>query len=190
MSDVLYLMPVITIDKGDSRIRRPKYLVTNYSMTDFGYEGNCIVGCTVTPVEDVDITSNPDVFRFPDDIDVQISGDVAKLQAVLEASHIPAGWVVPGMSYRTALRKVYGIAMFLQRMCGSLKLYQPIIDGGVTLETQFSDLPLNSRQTFQFTADSLEIDKSDFAGSIPLRHLLSRVGDRMDASRQLRNRTI
>lgn len=190
MSDVLYIMPVITLANGDRNIRRPKYLTTNYSMSDFGYEGGCLVGCTVTPVEDVDITSHPDVFRFPDDLDVQVAGDITKVRTVLEASHIPAGWIVPGMTYRIVLRKVFGMIMFLQRICGSLKLYQPIIDGGVTLDTQFSDLPVNSRQTFQFAADSLGIDKSGFSGAIPLRHLLSLAGNQMDSPRQLRNRAI
>ncbi len=125
----LYLTPMIGTGTAVNP-NRCKYVAVNvkgvvinglikgrWSILTYGKARCCILGCTPTPVEHFQLTSNLDVYAFPADLDRPVT-DASTLEAALNFYSIPCAWIQNGMPYREVLRRISGIFQMMQNMSG------------------------------------------------------------------------
>lgn len=181
MASRLYLVPVIGTGTRQEP-RRAKYFsdftrdTLPSSWMDFGLEPVMLVGADVTNDQHLSISANIDVVSIPANIDATISAlALTQVQNALEGMNIPANWVTTAMTYRFVLRVVVGMFQFAQR-------YQGLGGGrlfgtGISLGTQFNQLPAAVRSRLIETAESFGYDTSSLSGNSTIRQILKFLGD-------------
>lgn len=174
----LYFIPRIGDGASRATRLRPNYLdaagVTVRTCIYYGDEPVVFVCADVTAGQHTTLTANADVAALPVDIDQPIGAALPTVQSKLEALNIPAQWITEGMTYRAAVRILIAAFQFLGRHNG-LHL-ERLLQGGVTLQTQFNELPLAARQRLIKTAESFGYDISGLTGTITIRQMLVLVG--------------
>jgi hypothetical protein len=171
-------MPTATDTRGHLV---PKYTSTftdagfSVSTIRFGNNPHVLVFSDCDAATDATVDANPDVQRLPDDLDSSpTSGQVTAIQNFLENNNIPAGWVSTAMSWRTIVRGVLGIFLFVQRYQGDGG--PAVFTGGVTLNSTFSSLPQPVRAAMQQAAIEQGFDTSSLSGASTLRQILRTMG--------------
>lgn len=122
-----------------------------------------------TPAEQAALALNADVIVVPA-LDNTIALTATK--NALEALNVPAQWLTAGMTYRTVLRVLVGIASYIQRCDG---LGQVVTLAG-NLDRTFSSLSAGVRNTLSAAADSLGLDRTGISGTTTLREALRIIG--------------
>jgi hypothetical protein len=177
----LYLVPIIGDGLSRETKRRPKYFsgtIASWSMTDFGQEPWGLVGADLSPVEHTAIASQSDAFALPQNLDQAIGATLNTVQTALETMNVPAHWVTSGMTYRQVIQILYGIFSFFQRYSG-LYGVDRIFGGAITLETQWSDIPVVARARIKATADSFGLDTSGVTSTTTVRQMLKGIADQL-----------
>jgi hypothetical protein len=180
MAGRIYLMPMIGAG-GKADPPRPKYLSTfdtfTYAMIPYGAEPVCLVYIT-----DIDgsthtlLSANADVISVPNNIDSQIgAGALTAVKNALESLNIPAGFVQASDTYRETVRVIGAIFQFVQRMNGITP--GKLLTGGVTLNTQFNQLPQAMRTLMIDAAASMNFDSSSISGASTLRTIFKAMAD-------------
>jgi len=159
MSILFYLIPVMVVIIGDTEYRGPSYLQwrmnpegldVRWSMRDYGGMGETTMFVCVE-AEAADhawLAAQAGVFAFPADIDVTPSpAELSAFQAHLETILIPADWITPADTWRTAIRTVLG--MFATAGKYAVITGESLLDAPVTLNTQLRNYPA-------YVADALE----------------------------------
>jgi hypothetical protein len=164
-----YLMPMI----GTGTIadpRRPKYQPAGqWSMSDFG--GNCVVWAATA---DASVAAQADVTTIPP-LDNTVA--VVATQNALEGLNMPAQWVSAGMTYRTVLRVVVGMAQLVQRVRG---LGTPVVLAG-NLDRTVNSFSAGVIANIATACDQLGIDRTNITGTTTLREALRIFGQQFAA---------
>jgi len=178
----LYIVPVIGAGKGEADARRPKYVEAlsnvRWAAMDYGFQPVMLVAADVDAATNTAACAQPDVQCIPDNLDQLLgAGAVSTVQTALENKNIPAGWVTQAMSYRTVLRTIWGFFAFIQRYSVVSGNTNPIIIGGINLDTQFNQLSATAQTNLQNTATSLGLSSVGLTGTTTLRQILKNISD-------------
>lgn len=185
MSFRLYVVPVIGTGTTASP-RRPKYFGSTsspWSAMDYGFEPWMVVGASLTELEDLNLTAQPDVTALPVNLQPLLSaGNVTAIQTKLEAANIPAGWVNTTLTWTEVVRTVLGMFSFLQRYgvtyaTANGSAPPSIFSAGVTLATTFGSLPAAVQTALTDTAVSFGIATTGLTASTTLRQILKSMAD-------------
>jgi hypothetical protein len=136
MSYFIIPIEVVARSGASDPVRQEKYvpaLGVQRQIVDHGE--TAIVWADCTPAQEAAIAANADVLLVPPLDNLIGAGALVAVRAAIEALDIPAQWVQAGMTYRTALRVIVGMAQLLQRVGGILG--QPVVIPG-NLDRTFS----------------------------------------------------
>lgn len=175
----LYLMPLIGSGAPTIDPRRPKYAVAGTArMMHFGHQAVYLLAADLDATADAALVANADVTKIPDNLDQLIGAALATVQAKLSAVNIPFGWVTSGMSYRTMLRVIIPVFIFMQHFHNVTQIAAAIMNGTtVTLNTQFNALSAAVRQGLLDTAASFNFSTTGFTGTSTVGQILKGVAD-------------
>lgn len=175
-------MPIVADARG---ILRPKYASTftaaGFSVGAIDFFGaTCVVYSPCDTTTDNAVTAQTDVRRVPDNLDSSpTAGAVTVMQNFLEGQNVPAGWITTSLTWRTILRTVLSMCLFIQRYRG---VGGPaVFVGGVTLASTFASLPVGVRQSLLKAGQDQKFDTSALSGASTLRQLLKAMGDQWGA---------
>jgi hypothetical protein len=184
MANRLYLAPRVWA--GRNRMGwRPKTIWTykanppGWFCSDYAHHGAFLVAGDFPDAIHDAIVADPDVYALPLDLDVEIGGNLALVQSVLEGYKIPADWIQETHTYRRVLKLMAAAFRFMRRVAKILNITLPVIADAVTLDTQFQDLPVTARQAMLQAAEELNLDSSGLTPASPLRQILKAVADQM-----------
>jgi hypothetical protein len=157
------------------------YVGQSYTLMPFGRDPLAIVGFPSLPAESAAaLALHADVVAFPDTESTAwnspIGGELAALQAALEAAKVPAGWIQSTFTWRTVLRLLAAMTQFLQRY-GSDGWKQGLFSAGVTLDTRFNQLPTGVQNRLRTAASTMGYDTSALTGNSTVRAILKNVAD-------------
>jgi hypothetical protein len=155
-----FFLPVDVVGnyRGPSYLKwrfNPDGLDVPWSCKDYGSVNNIMV-CAVN-AEAADLTwlaAQADVYAWPTVLDENLpQAERSAVTAYLEAAFVPANWISPSDTRRTALRTVTGMFLFMQRLT-ALSGNSPL-DWGITLNTQFRNLTTEQQTWLEEAAVSL-----------------------------------
>lgn len=174
----LYFMPTGTSARGASIAKYASTFTAagfSVSMIRFGDNPHGLVYSPCDAATDAAVTANVDTKRLPDNLDSNPNAAaVTAIQTFLENNNIPAGWVTTAMTWRTIVRDVVSMFLFVQRYQG---IGGPsVFSGGVTLNSTFASLPLAVRTALQQAAAAQNFDTSSLSAASTLRQILRAMG--------------
>lgn len=176
-----FLIPMETVSRDGENVRQEKYipaLGVSRQIVPIGDTAICWADCTAAQA--TAIAANADVLLVPP-LDNTIS-NVTAVRNQIEAMNIPAQWVTAGMTYRTVMRVVVGMAQLIQAVRGR----------GVTvtlagnLNMTLSQLSVATRNAIAASCDALSIDRTGIIGSTTLREALRMFGQQFATGRGVR----
>ena len=156
---------------------RPKYVTelgVAWAVCRFGIQVGdpSISWANATPEQEASVGANADAVVVPVLDNTIGTGALTPVRNQIEAMSLPAQWVQTGMTYRTVLRVLVGMAQLMQRMRG---LGQPVRLPG-NLDRTIGSLSLAIRQALATAADQLGIDRTEITSSTTLREALRNAG--------------
>jgi hypothetical protein len=179
----LYLMPMAANARG---FIAPKYQSTftaagfPLSTIRFGSHPHALVFSPCDAATDAAVAVNADVHRLPANLDSAPSAaQITAVQTFLEAHNIPAHWLISGMTWRTIVRDVVSVFLFMQRYHGLGG--SPVFSAGTTLDSTFGSLPAGVRQGLQQAAADQSFDTSGLTAASTLREILRAMGQQWGA---------
>lgn len=177
-----YLVPIDRV--GD--YRGPKYFKWRFgegidclwSLKAYGRVDVGLLAADITQTDHDALILNVDVFSFPENIELNMTpADRSALQSYLEGMPIPipGDWLSPSDTYRTAIKTIAGMMMFMQRLTH-------IMDSapetwGVTLNTQYKDFPPELQAGILQTINELGWDDSVIKDNWTVRVLWKNMAD-------------
>jgi len=133
-----------------------------------------IVWANATPAQEATVGANADAIVVPP-LDDTIA--LTATQNALEALNVPAQWLTSGMTYRTVLRVIVGMASFAER-CDGMGL-QLTLAGN--LDKTLGQFSVQTRNILAAASDSLGLDRSSITGSTTVREVLRIMGQQFAA---------
>lgn len=179
----VYLMPAITRDSPDRpgvMERLPKYRDEYAGQAPdfvilYGAEDAALVALQDVPAGvHATLAGHADCTAVPD-LSQTVGGQLATVQARIEALKLPAQWVQSSDSYGSVVRVVAIVFLLMERFKGLGK--EKIFQAGITLDTRFNQLPVGVRQDLRDLGDSFGFDTSAVAGTSTLRQILKMMAD-------------
>lgn len=179
-----YIMPFQAY-QADYLYRWPKYFAWNgpprgvpaggieapYSWMDYGLIPAALVVADVTQAQHDELDAYSDVAAAPVDIDQNVSvAAIPRVQNVLEALRIPAGWVDTSYTYRQILRMIAGLFQFSQRHHAMHN--EDLIPNVAALNLQWNQIPAARRTRIQATVADLGYDTSGITNQTLVRQIL------------------
>lgn len=128
-----------------------------------------VVWATASPAQETAVGANADAIVVPP-LDNLIA--LVATQNALESLNVPAQWLTAGMTYRTVLRVIVGMAAFAQRCEG---LGQRLALAG-NLDKTVGSLSVAVRNNLSAAADSLGLDRTSITGTTTVREVLRILG--------------
>jgi hypothetical protein len=179
----IYLMPMVTqpfnpSDPNSPVGRMPKYRPAGqWSIIDLGDIGQdeCLMGAEVTEQEHQQAQNAIDVLTIPANLDSPVGQALATVQTELEARSIPSDWVSSTTLWRDVVRRVAGLALFLQRLSGIIGRSTGDMKKLFSEATLSSAVPPRFRQPVQQAASELGIDLTGLTAQSTVRQLFARV---------------
>lgn len=167
-----YLLPMEFGADGARTVYRPKYLagLTPATWSQCRLGEFTVAWVDTTPANHDFLTAQPDVLAIPP-LDNAVAVTATRNQ--LEAIGIPSQWVTAGLTYRTVLRVVVGMALLVQRTEG---LGERLPFAG-RLNDTIGSLPAAARQRLADAADSLGLDRSGIVASTTVREAMRIIGE-------------
>jgi hypothetical protein len=155
-----YFIPVLEV--GNSRgpdylfgSVNPTGLQVQWSCKDYGSLSSALI-CAVN-AEQVDhdfLAAQAGVYQWPANLDENLpQAERSAVTSYLEAQFVPANWISPSDTRRTALRTVTGMYLFMQRLT-ALSGESPLT-WGITLNTQYRNLSSQQQTWLQDAATTL-----------------------------------
>lgn len=133
-----------------------------------------IVYAETSPAQQTSIGANADAIVVPP-LDNQIA--LVATQNALEGLNVPAQWLTAGMTYRTVLRVLVGMANFAQT-CDGMGL-QLVLAGN--LDKTLGQFSAQTRAILASAADTLGIDRTSISGTTTVRETLRIMGQQFAA---------
>lgn len=181
-----YIIPIERIIIGGINNRGPKYfywkenrtgITDPWNMIDYGLIDQAVIASDITQVNHDSLVLNPDVYSFPVDLNQTMPQiEQNNLSSFLETIKIPGQWLSGTQTYRTVLRIITGVFLYIQRVCGIIRI-DPTTVPGVTLNSQYQDLDLTLQSALNQAAIDLGYDFSGVSGNTTLRSLLKNMAD-------------
>lgn len=190
-----YLMPALelTLDDDGRSYRGPMYLAWRYnpptggqegvlsaswSAKDYGTVNVMLVVAEVTPEQHAILAERPDVYPFPQDLDQNVpQAALSALVGFLEAAYIPANWISGSDTWRTVLRIVTAMFLFMQRLSAVSAGTNPL-QWGVTMNTQWRSIPTTYQAWIVEAFSSQGYDPSWIRSNTTIRQILKTAADR------------
>jgi hypothetical protein len=159
---------------------RPKYVdergvmtvlgakVDNWTTVDF--IDTAVVWADTSPAQDAALGADTEVRVIPP-LDDTIAVNATKQE--LEDMGMPAQWVTAGMTYRTVLRFVVGMAQLLQR---ASTIFGSSISPAGKLDLTLGSLSQTLRDALAQACDEFGINRTGMVGSTTLREALRDFG--------------
>lgn len=159
-----YILPIERSLSGTSR--GPKYFAWSKdpdppgincpeSLIDYGSIDECIIVADISDIDHASLSLNLDVYSFPLDLDTTLTvANRNTINTFFEAVGIPADWVHQGDTFRSVLRTVTQMFIYLQRVLGLIG-YPTNPYAGLTLNTQYQNIPNPLHDALQTAAISL-----------------------------------
>lgn len=142
-----------------------------WALMDYGLINQGLVAAEVNTDQQTYLAGLPDVLAIPANLDATVTaGNINAIQNALEARNIPATWVNVGDSYRVVLREIAGYFQYMQRLTGITGL-NPLTQG-ITLSTQYQNLPQLWQDAILQAATDLGYDASGLTGTTTIRAIL------------------
>ncbi len=135
-----------------------------------------VVWANASPAQETTIGANADAIVVPP-LDNTIA--LVATQNALESLNVPAQWLTAGMTYRTVVRVVVGMAAFAQH-CRALG--QRVALAG-NLDRALSTFSVEVRDILAAASDSLGLDRSSITGATTLREAMRIMGQQFVAGR-------
>ena len=178
-----YMIPIDTHVPG---YRGPLYLKwrmnpdgldVQWSCVDYGSNLDTMVCAVNAETADHDyLTGQADVFAWTANLDITLTPSRrSALQTYLEGAFIPADWIGPSDTERTALRTITGMFLFMQRLTAILP--QPIQEYVFGLNTQFINLDPVLQAAIDEAILTLGYDNSELKDNWTVRILLKNMAD-------------
>lgn len=154
-----FMIPVQVVSymRGPSYLKwrgNPTGLDVPWSCKDYGTVNNVMI-CAVD-AETADLTwlsAQDGVYAWPTALDENLpQQERSAITAYLEAQFVPANWVSPSDTRRTALRTVTSMYIYMQRLT---TIAGNPLDWGITLNTQFRNLTPAHQVALETAASSL-----------------------------------
>ena len=188
-----YLLPVQVVMVGDQKYRGPAYLKWRmnptgldvpWSLKDYGTIDLGSVAVDGTAENHAYLAAQANVYQFPANLDVTMtSAQRSTLSAYLEARAVPGTWIAARDTFRTALRTVTAMFLFMQRLTHTAGGTSPL-DWGVALNTQWRNLSAQQREWISSAFVSLEYSTASIGNTSTMRAIIK------DASEQFGSREI
>jgi hypothetical protein len=181
-----YLMPAaVTIIEG-SIFRGPKYLKrrwhpedldVRWSGKDYGSIDLYVCAVDGTAADHAFLAAQSDTFAFPEDLEGAMSqADRAALSDYLEIVYVPADWITPSDSYRSALRTVTAMFLLMQRLTAMTGNVSPL-EWGVGLNDQFRTLAQQYQDAIMGAFSTMGYDTGVIRANWTLRVILKNAAD-------------
>ena len=146
-----------------------------WSCKDYGLIPQMVCAADVTTAQHVFLDAQADVWAFGD-LDLNIgAGERNQLGNFLEGVAIPSNWIQPTETNRTALRTITGMFLFMQRLTAITN--QNPLTAGLTLNTQYQNLPALWGDAITQAAADLGYDISWLTGNMTVRQFLKRFAE-------------
>lgn len=178
-----YILPI----ERNGNTRGPKYFAWRYdpdppgladawSILDYGLIDMGVLVSDITDTDHTFLAAQADVFSFPVDLDVTMTAaERSTLSTYLEAHGVPGDWVSAQDTWRTALRTVSGMFLYMQRLT-ALAGSSPL-DWGYNLNTQWRNISASHQTEMTDAATSLGYDVSFIRNTTQIRALLKTFSD-------------
>lgn len=177
-----YILPV---DTHVPNYRGPLYLKWRFnpagldvpwSCKDYGSIDVMICAVDADAADHIYLAAQTSVYQFPENLNVTPSpAELSALEAVLEATYIPAQWLSPSETWRDAIRTVTAMFLLMQRLTG-ITGSNPL-EWGVTLNTQFRNLEQQYQDAIAEAFDTLNYDSGAIRDNWTLRVILKTAAD-------------
>ena len=141
-----YILPIERVDNH----RGPKYfkwrfnetgIDCRWSMKDYGSIDMAVLAADILQADHDALVLNSDVYAFPENIDPAMTlAERSALNTYIEAHGIPGDWLAPGDTFRSVLRVITGMFLYLQRVLAIIG-YPTDPYSGLTLNTQYRNIP-------------------------------------------------
>jgi hypothetical protein len=160
----------------------PKYIgnggiAGRWQALTYGKEPWALVAADVTPAERTFLVAQADAAVLPVNLDNNVGGALATVQAKLEAANIPADWVTSGMTWRFVFRVVVRIVLLMQRFAGAGAAVRLFVTIG--LDSTVGDIPIATRQRLVAAAQTFGLDTSGIGLAMTIRAALRILGQQM-----------
>jgi hypothetical protein len=185
MPTYFYLMPIARVDNG----RGPKYLKWRFnptgidcqwSMKDYGSIDYGCLAVNATVEQHTTLVGYTDNYQFPENLDaIMTSAQRSTLEAFLEAVAVPGDWITAQDSFRTALRTVTGMFMFMQRLT-ALAGSNPL-NWGITLNTQWRNLSAQQQSWITDAFMSLGYSAAFITNNTQVRRIIKAASEQWGA---------
>lgn len=169
-----FIIPIEVVTRSNGlQIRQEKYvpaLGVDRAIVDC--DDTAIVWANCSPAQESLVASNPDVVLVPPLDNLIGAGALATVKSTVEALNIPSQWIQTGMSYRTVLRVIIGMAQLIQSLTGQ----------GITvklkgnLDKTLGSLSLVTRNAIINFCDSAQIESSNMLAGTTIREALRDFG--------------
>lgn len=149
-----------------------------WSAMDYGFQPVFLIAADLLDTQDTAISSQTDVIKIPDNLDNTIGAALATVRSKLESKNLPSSWITSGMTYRSAVRSLTHMMMFLQRFGALHKITTPLFNGStITLDTTFGSLSQANRDRLAETAASMSLNTTGVTGATTMRQILKGMAD-------------
>lgn len=175
-----FLIPMEFGQNGVRTVYRPKYVtsLTPVTWSQCRLGEWAIVWVDTTQANLNFLAAQPDVQTIPP-LDSTVAVTATRNQ--LEAIGIPGQWVIAGMTYRTVLRVIVGMALLVQRTEGRGGRF-PFFG---RLDDTIGSFAVDDRQRLADAADDLGINRSSITMSTTVREALRIVGEQFAQGRAI-----
>jgi hypothetical protein len=180
-----YILPMERAANGG---RGPKYfewksdpdapgLTSPWCPVDYGLIDQVIIASDITDADHTSLVAHADVYSFPLDLDATMTQQNQNdLISFLEAKIIPAQWLSGAQTFRSVLRTIAGMFLYIQNISGILNVDPTTIEG-VALNTQYRNLPATFSAALAQAASNLGYDFSGIRNNTTLRNVLKLMSD-------------
>lgn len=179
-----YVLPIER--DGTGILRWPKYFASRFNggvgitadrnLIDYGLIDEGVLVANLGDADQAFLAAQPDVFAFPVDLDATMSqSEQITLTNLLETAQVPAQWLSGQQTYRSVLRTLTGMFLYMQRVSAILGVDPTTL--GVALNTQWRNLPPALQTALQQAAVDLGYDFGGVNNNTTLRNVLKAMAD-------------
>ncbi len=189
MSVRFYILPVQRVTVNGSDYRGPMYLKWRmnpdgldvlWSLKDYGSIDMGTIAVEATATDHTTLAAQANVYQFPENLDVTMTqAQRSALESYLEAHAVPGDWIAPGDTFRSGLRTVTGMFLFMQRL--TTKAHSNPLDWGITLNTQWQNLTIQQRGWITESFSSMGYDLSFVRASTQMRRIIKAASEQFGA---------
>lgn len=179
--DALFCMPTDVQVYPFGTTVSPKYTsgenIEKWGISPNGKDPMCLAMIRqMNPLQYEFIRSQPDVYEFPQNLDVAIGGaESTAIKALLDPLNVPVNWVNASQTYREVARTICSQFYFANRLT---RYYpSPILSEGRTLNTQWSNLSAGLQSAMMAAADSFGYNKTILSGNTTIRNIYKDFAD-------------